>query len=147
MRQLQCDITIAAAAAQVWAVLTDFAAYPEWNPFLERVDGTPTTGAKLTIRFHAPGARATTLRPTLVHVEPEHELRWHGHLLIPGLFDAVHSLRIEPAGPGQVLFLQHETVSGLLVPLLGGTLRQAEAGFAAMNLALKQRVERLATAP
>jgi hypothetical protein len=35
-----------------------------------------------------------------------------------------------------------ETFSGLLVPLLGKTLRDTERGFLAFNEALKQKVER-----
>ena len=141
MRELQSEITIDAPAARVWAVLTDFAAYSEWNPFLERVSGSPTAGSRLTIRFHPPGSRATTLRPTLLRAEPDRELRWRGRVLLPGVLDAEHSLLIEPLGADRVRFVQSETFSGLLLPLFGGTQSNAERGFAAMNTALKERVE------
>jgi hypothetical protein len=144
MQVIEREVTIAASPAQVWDVLTDFRAYPEWNPFLERVEGVATQGTRVTIRFHPPGARPTTLRPLLLLVEPPRELRWRGRVLLPGLLDAVHSLRIEPAGPERVRFVQHEEFSGILLPLFRGTVRKGADGFDAMNQALKQRVERLA---
>ncbi|MGF1663466.1 MAG: SRPBCC family protein [Kineosporiaceae bacterium] len=33
-------IDIDAGPQAVWDVLTDFPAYPEWNPFMDRIDGT-----------------------------------------------------------------------------------------------------------
>jgi hypothetical protein len=41
-RTLQADIEIQAAADQVWEVLTDFAAYHEWNPFIVQASSTPS---------------------------------------------------------------------------------------------------------
>jgi uncharacterized membrane protein len=35
------QIHMKAPAQRVWQVLTDFAAYPEWNPFIRRVNGRP----------------------------------------------------------------------------------------------------------
>jgi uncharacterized protein YndB with AHSA1/START domain len=33
----------------VWRVLTDFAAYPEWNPFIVRIGGDLTVGQVLDL--------------------------------------------------------------------------------------------------
>ena len=139
--EISGTITIAAPAERVWAILTDFGAYAQWNPFLEQASGSAVVGSRLTIRFHPPGSRATTLRPTVLSADPGRELRWRGRVLLPGLLDAVHHFTIEPDGPNRVKFTQHETFSGLLLPLFGATLRNGERGFAAMNQALKTRAE------
>src|SRR5208337_3854746 len=34
MKEIHTEIEINAPAEKVWKVLTDFAAYPEWNPFV-----------------------------------------------------------------------------------------------------------------
>jgi len=41
-KQLRAQIDIHASPQRVWQVLTDFGAYPQWNPFMTRADGTPT---------------------------------------------------------------------------------------------------------
>jgi hypothetical protein len=38
MKELHTEIEINASAERVWRVLTDFAAYPKWNPFVRRVE-------------------------------------------------------------------------------------------------------------
>lgn len=38
-------------------MLTDFDAYPEWNPFIRSIQGNPEVGSRLSIRIEPPGAR------------------------------------------------------------------------------------------
>jgi uncharacterized protein YndB with AHSA1/START domain len=45
MNQLHTEIEINGPAERVWAVLTDFASYPEWNPFIRQVSGELNIGA------------------------------------------------------------------------------------------------------
>lgn len=139
--EISGTISIEAPAERVWAILTDFGAYAQWNPFLEQASGSAVVGSRLTIRFHPPGSRATTLRPSVLSADPGRELIWRGRVLLPGLLDAVHRLTIKPEELSRVRFTQHETFSGLLLPLFGGTLRNGERGIAAMNQALKARAE------
>src|SRR5215210_9363232 len=42
MKELHSEIEINAPAQRVWEVLTDFASYPQWNPFIRRASGVPT---------------------------------------------------------------------------------------------------------
>lgn len=125
----------------MWAVLTDFAGYPEWNPFIRRISGDLREGARLEVRIEPPGARATTFKPTVRSVEANRELRWLGRLLLPGIFDGEHSLGIEPLEGSRSRFVQFERFSGVLVGLVKGTLQKTEVGFEQMNAALKARVE------
>jgi hypothetical protein len=141
MRELRREIEIDAPPDRVWAVVTDFAAYPEWNPFIRRISGELHEGAKLEVRIAPPGARAMTFKPTIRAVEANRELRWLGRLFVPGVFDGEHSLRIEPLDGARCRFHQSERFTGLLVGLAKGTLTKTEAGFEQMNTALKARAE------
>jgi hypothetical protein len=144
MKELHSEIEIAASAQRVWRILTDFASYPRWNPFIRRISGEPTTGERLEVRLEPPDSRGITLRPTVLRAEPTRELRWLGHLLVPGLFDGEHRLVIQPIAENRVRFVQRETFKGLLVPLLARSLDDStRRGFEEMNRALKVRAEAL----
>ena len=91
MKELHSQIDINASAERVWRLLTDFASYPQWNPFIRRISGEPTTGERLKVRLEPPESRGITLRPKVLTAEPNHQLRWLGHLFVPGLFDGEHS--------------------------------------------------------
>jgi len=142
MKELHSEIEIAAPAERVWRVLTDFPSYPQWNPFIRRIRGEPKTGERLEVRLEPPGGRGMTFRPKLLNVEANRELRWLGHLFVPGLFDGEHWLTIEPLGESRVRFVQREEFRGLLVPLLARSLDDnTRRGFEEMNHALKERAE------
>jgi uncharacterized protein YndB with AHSA1/START domain len=54
MRELRREVEIEAPPERVWAVVTDFAAYPEWNPFIGRISGDLQEGARLEVRIEPP---------------------------------------------------------------------------------------------
>ena len=142
MKELHSQIEIRASAERVWQVLTDFTTYPEWNPFIRRVNGRPEVGERLVVRMQPSGTRGMTFRPTVMKAEPNRQLRWLGRLLVPGLFDGEHIFEIEELDRDRVLFIQREVFKGLLVPLFARSLdRNTKRGFEEMNRALRERVE------
>ena len=141
-RRIETNIEINAPAVRIWALLTDFARMPSWNPFIKSISGNLAQGARLSVYIVPPSKSGMRFKPTVLTVRPERELRWLGHLLIPGVFDGEHYFLLEPIGEGQTRLTQGEKFSGLLVGLLSGTLSTTEAGFKGMNTALKQEAER-----
>lgn len=141
-KQLRTQVDIHASPERVWQILTDFTTYPQWNPFMPQASGSARRGERLTIRLQPVGGRPTTFRPTVLEADPGKRLRWIGHLLVPGVFDGEHSFTIQPLGEGRVRVVQQEHFSGLLVPLLAGSLdRRTLPAFEQMNQALKRRAE------
>ena len=139
---LHTEIGINATPQRVWEILTDFAAYPAWNPFIPRISGPATVGSQLGVQLQPPGGRGMSLRPTVLTAAPPQELGWLGRLGVPGLFDGEHRFHIEPLGPDRVRFVQEERFTGLLVPLIMRFVaRGTRQGFEAMNQALKVRAE------
>jgi hypothetical protein len=141
MKELTTEIIINASAEQVWHVLTDFAAYHQWNPFIVSSSGKALEGTRLTNQMKQ-GDKTMTFTPKLIRVEENHRLEWLGHLWIPGLFDGHHIFIIEELGPQQVKLTQKEKFSGLLRGLVMRQIAETtQAGFIAMNRALKERAE------
>lgn len=140
---LHTEIEIDASAARVWAVLSDFVSYPQWNPFIRSVVGALRQGVRLRITIQPSGGRAMRFSPVVLVAEAGRELRWLGRFLIPGLFDGEHSFVIEPLPEAKVRFQQNERFSGILVGLFRASLeRDTRRGFEEMNLALKTIAER-----
>ncbi|HEY8850742.1 MAG TPA: SRPBCC domain-containing protein [Gemmatimonadaceae bacterium] len=143
MHIIETEIEIRASAERVWELLTEFASYPRWNPFVRSIEGELIVGKNLSVFIQPPGSRGMRFRPTLLAVSPTRELRWKGKLLLPGLFDGEHYFKLENAPNGGVLFRQGERFTGILVPLFRKSLdRATEQGFIAMNEAVKREAER-----
>ena len=145
-KQLTSQIDIDASPTQVWGVLSDFAGYQEWNPFIVQADGTALAGCPLTLRLQPTEGRAVTVRPIVLDAQVDRRLRWLGRLGIPGVMDADHVFTIERRADGGVRLRQDEMFSGVLVPFLARSLDRATLpAFHAMNEALKRRAERAAS--
>jgi len=143
MREIHTEIEIGACAERVWQVLTDFAAYPEWNPLVRRIRGDPKVGSRLRIHVRVADGLGTTFRALVLNAEPARELRWRGRFPLPGLFQGEHIFLIQPSGTNSARFIQREVFSGLLAPvILLGWEGRTRRGFEAMNRALKARAEK-----
>ena len=141
-KDLVTEIDIEAPADRVWQILTDFASYPSWNPFVRKIEGPVQEGAQLEVALQPPGRGPSTFRPKIVKVVPGRELRWLGHLGVSGLFDGEHRFQIEPLDGSRVRFVHAERFDGLLAsPLLRSIGESTRQGFQAMNEALKSRAE------
>lgn len=144
-RTIRSTTEIHAPLEVVWHILTDFAAYPEWNPHIRRIRGRPAQGARIAIDTRPPGGRVIVMRPVIIAWDPPHELRWRTRFLAGQLFTGEHGFRLEEMGTKRIRFLQDETLRGLLVPLYASLrLAATRRGFEQVNLALRERAESLA---
>ncbi|WP_332449083.1 SRPBCC domain-containing protein [Methanoculleus sp.] len=143
VREIRAETLVVAPPKTVWRVLTDFASYPDWNPFIRSIEGKPWVGTRLSVEIRPPGKRSMRFRPRVLRVAKDREFRWLGRVLVAGLFDGEHRFTIIPEDGGS-RFVQAEVFTGLLVPVvdLTDTLRATHLGFLLMNRALKDRAER-----
>ena len=141
MRTVESTIDIAASPERVWDTVSDLKAFAGWNPFMTQAAGDLVVGARLSITIEPPGGKPMSFKPKVLEVEPNLRLRWIGRFLLPGLFDGEHLLQVEPLGDGRSRFTQSERFSGVLTWFSGKLFERTEAGFEAMNAALRQRCE------
>lgn len=146
VRELRTEIIINGSAENVWSNLMDFESFPEWNPFiqkLEKFDSEIQVGTKLKGELFANGNKSGfTIKPKVVKYEPNKEFRWLGHMGVPRLFDGEHIFEIETINESQVRFIHREKFRGLFVRLILKFIGDStKRGFENMNRALKERVE------
>ena len=147
MKEIRTEVEIDAPAERVWQVLSNFAAYPNWNPFIRRISGRPRTDSPLEVYLQPSGSRGMTLAPVVRRCDASRELRWHWRLWgLPYLLDGEHCFTIEPVDNRRVRFIQREEFKGLLVPVLARLLdKDVRRGSEEMNQALKARAEKAQT--
>jgi hypothetical protein len=137
---VHAGILINRAPADVWDVVSNGTAYPDWNPFITRVDGEFREGETIRIVLgNEPDSMV--FKPTVLVVRPEQDLCWRGSVLIRGVFDGAHCIHLTAVTGGTHLE-QTESFSGLLVGrLTKDVIEETQRNFQAMNTAVKQRVE------
>lgn len=134
---IETSINIKASRKEIWDVLMDFKEYPQWNPFIKSIIGTPTIDMSLEITLPT-----MTFKPVVYTKKNEAYFSWKGKLWLKGILDGHHYFEIEEIAQNNCLFIHKEEFSGILVPLLKKKLLiDTRLGFEAMNKALKDKVE------
>ena len=141
MKSLHAAVEIDAPAERVWQVVSDFARYCDWNPFIVRSAGEPRVGERLDITIAAPGMKPVSFRPRVLDVEPGRLVRWKGEFKLPGLFDGRHALIVDPLDGGRSRITTHEDVTGILLPFVSKVPAASQQGFDLMARAVKERAE------
>ena len=142
MREIRTETVIDAEPAEVWEKLTDLDSWSQWNPFITEASGLPEEGEKLNMRFRPPGGMSMRMKPKVIRSQTARELRWLGHLGVPGIFDGEHYFQLQPGPDGGTRLVQGEKFTGFTVPLFGSVLSKSEKGFEMLNEALREECEK-----
>lgn len=141
MKSIHTTIHIPAPAKLVWDTLVDFSGHNRWNPLFASIQGQATLGARLRIAARRDNGEAgMVFRPQILTLLPQRRLGWRGSLFVRGLFDGQHSFELHEQPDQSTKLIHEEHFSGLLVPLMGGLIRQTKQGFERFNQALAQEV-------
>lgn len=140
--EIRTSIEIDASPETVWGVLTNTAAYPEWNSFIVEWTGDRALGARQNVLLQPAGGKPQRFRPRIVALDEGRELVWLGRLGIPGLLDGRYRFVVEPLAGGRTRLRHEETLAGALVPALRRLLTETTpTGFERMNRELAARAE------
>jgi uncharacterized protein YndB with AHSA1/START domain len=128
---------IEATPDQIWPVLTDAAAWPDWDSGVARVDGRLALGEKLSITVEANPGRAFPVK--VVQLSQPERMVFRGGMPL-GLFTGVRTYTLAAEGTGTRFTMREEytgPLAGMIfksIPDLGPSFRQFADG-------LKQRAE------
>ena len=141
--RVHTEIVIAAPPETVWAVITEFNDYPDWNPLMIEVAGEPRLGSRLDWSSQINGA-VRQYNGKVVRADRPGELAWTGPVArFPRtLFWGHHRLILERTADGGTRFVNSERFGGLATILLARFLRRdVGAAYAVMNDAVRRRAE------
>ncbi len=111
-------IDIAAPPERVWALLTDAARIPAWNSTVDQVTGTIAEGERIEVKVPVAPERVFKLRVSDV-VAPR-QMTWSDGFA--PMFRGVRTYDLAPADGGVTRFAMREVFSGLMLPLIAGSL-------------------------
>lgn len=74
-RQLESEVDVQASPERVWEVLTDFTAYPAWNPFIVQAGGRAAPAAGSSCGCASPAAGRPPSVPRSAREEHPREIR------------------------------------------------------------------------
>ena len=141
MIRIETSVALPAAPGRVWQVLTDFAAFPEWNPLMLRIEGEARAGSRLRLLIAQPDGSGVQRRLSarIDEWRPGERLGWTGGPW--PVFRGHHWFDLALRDGGTML--RHgETMSGLYPWLNRRTIgRRFRPGYEAMNRALVRRLE------
>ena len=141
-REVRTEITINAAKEKIWQELTNFSAYPSWNPFAKSIQGELSSGSTLAVTIDVPNSGIMKFKPRVIDVQANKSFSWQGKLLVKGVFDGRHSFEIQEKSEQECLLIHKEDFSGIMVPMVWKKLDvNSRLGFMNMNKALKERCE------
>jgi hypothetical protein len=140
---IHTEIKIKTSKEEVWKLLMDFQNYPNWNPFIQFIEGTPRLGERLKIAIQTTPGKQMKFSPVVNSLIPYEEFSWKGKLFFNGLFDGHHRFELKELENGEILLKHSEKFTGILVPVIN--LKNTRKGFVKMNEMMKDILEQLNT--
>ncbi len=143
MQQLQftVPIDIKANKERVWAAITDFNTYAQWNSILSLSgNNNLEIGKKFHVVIHE-GSKDSKFDATLLSKKEGYSFSAEQKILSKWFFAATHHFIIESTGKN-TRFIQHWELSGFISRLFKKQIFRQLALFNQMNLELKNLLEK-----
>ena len=117
--------------------MTDATDFPRWNSTVTSIEGQIREGEQLRLRV--PGTDRT-FTPKVSDVVPSQSMTWTGGFT--PLFKGVRTFKLKPRDDGSTDFVMEERFSGLMLPLVKGSLPDFGPVFERYAHDLKKEAER-----
>ncbi|HRF49451.1 MAG TPA: SRPBCC domain-containing protein [Anaerolineales bacterium] len=128
---------IHATPERIWALLTNAADFPRWNSTVTRIDGRIAAGEKIALKARIAADRVFNLKVT--DVEPNRSMVWRDGAA--PMFTGVRTFTLAPATDGATTFAMSEVFSGIMLPMIAGSLPDFRQTFEQYFADLKREAE------
>jgi hypothetical protein len=117
---LEYDVrcSIRATPERIWQLLTDAPHFPDWNSTVTRIDGVIAHGQ--TLKLQVPAAPGRVFKPKVSAFDPGRSMVWSDGFA--PMFKGVRTFMLLPDKQGHTLFSMTERFSGLMLPMIRGSL-------------------------
>lgn len=139
-RHYRNAVAVEAPREAIWALLTQFDRYDEWNPYITEASGDATEGSSIDLAFATGDGDAEKATAEVLISRPMRKLEWRTRQLVPGLLDREQIFRVIPRGPGRYVVLQDVRLEGVLAPF--SDFADDRAGLRAMLAAIAELAPR-----
>jgi hypothetical protein len=130
-------IDIAAKADKVWALLTNAAGYPAWNSTIDSIEGSIAMGEQIALKSKiAPGR---TFKLKVRDVVANERMTWNDGMA--PMFKGVRTYALAPGKNGSTVFSMVEVFSGIMLPMIAGSLPDFAPSFEQIAKDLKRAAE------
>ena len=142
MASVRSEIEIDAPVERVSAILWDLDAYPEWNPFTQRVESTLRVGDRVDMQVRLVGERLSHRVEWVTAAVPNDRLCWSMTMGSKALLAAERCQTLERIGPERTRYVTEDVLRGLLSPVVMALFGRAmQRGFDDVATGLKKRAE------
>jgi hypothetical protein len=138
MKEYSSTALIEATPTAIWEILTDAPGYPNWNPSVDRVEGTIAPGETIKVLVKVNPGRAFPVKVT--EFKPGEKMVWSGGMPL-GLFKGVRTYTLTPEGNGGTRFTMREEYTGPLLPMIWRSIPDLGPSFDQFTSGLKARAE------
>jgi uncharacterized protein YndB with AHSA1/START domain len=113
---IRCEIR--AAPERIWALLTDATRFPSWNSTVTSIEGEIALGNRLALKVPLDPKR--TFHPRVTELVPNQRMVWRDGFA--PMFRGTRTFTLMPGAPGVTQFAMTEVLSGLMLPMIRGSL-------------------------
>jgi len=128
---------IKAPASRIWALLTNASAFPRWNSTVQNIEGEIAAGQTIKVFVKVAPGRAFKL--TVSEFVPDQRMVWSDGNFI---FRGVRTYTLTPKADGSTDFNMAEVFSGVMLPMIAGSLPDFGPEFEKYAADLKREAEK-----
>jgi hypothetical protein len=138
MKFFEASALIDANPDLIWTILTDAPSLSKWDSGVERVEGRIAPGETIKVFSKVSPGRAFPVKVT--DFTPPRTMRWSSGMPL-GLFKGERTFTLTQQGSTSTRFTMREEYTGLMLPLIWGSIPDLGPSFTQFATGLKAQAE------